>query len=299
MGYKMIKMTINEAYTAFMQEQHFRNNTEKTLEFYRSGIGIFMKWLKDDDIQALTLQNYKNFVIYLNSQPLSSATVNNRARAVKAFYNYLIEENLIDDISRKLRAPKVFRQEVQILNDDEIRRLLSCFGSGLTEERNKCWVVLMLDSGLRKTECLKLKIKDFDIKNRSLLINGKGRKQRYVPLGIKSFSLLKEYIIKYRCFAEPEAPLFVDRFGNACNDNVIKLVFQKLKKRSGISRLHCHLLRHTFATMYLVDGGDLETLRIILGHSDIQITQVYLHMAQNYTLLHRRHISHFDKIMEA
>lgn len=292
-------MTITQAFSDFMEEQIFRNNSEKTLEYYRSGIGIFMKWLNTDDIEALTLQTYKNFVIYLNSKPISSATVNNRARAVKAFYNYLIEQNLIDDISRKLRSPKIYPQEVQILTDDEVRQLLSCFGSGRTEERNKLWCVLMLDSGLRKSECLKLCIKDVDLNTRSLLINGKGRKQRFVPLGNKSFTLLRSYIVKYRCFAAPEAPLFVDRFGNPCTDNCIKQVFQDLKKRTGISRLHAHLLRHTFATMYLADGGDLETLRIILGHSDIQVTQVYLHMAQNYTLLHRRHLSHFDKIMEA
>lgn len=89
-------------------------------------------------------------------------------------------------------------------------------------------------------------------------------------------------------------PVFVDRFGNACNANTIKQVFQKLKKCTGIDRLHPHLLRHTFATNYLVDGGDLETLRLILGHSDLQVTSMYLHLAQNKRLLQSKHRSHLD-----
>ena len=64
------KMTLTQAFSDFMDEQIFRNNSEKTLEYYRSGIGIFMKWLNNDDIETLTLQTYKNFVIYLNSNPI-------------------------------------------------------------------------------------------------------------------------------------------------------------------------------------------------------------------------------------
>lgn len=71
-------------------------------------------------------------------------------------------------------------------------------------------------------------------------------------------------------------------------------IFQKLKKCTGIDRLHPHLLRHTFATNYLVDGGDLETLRLILGHSDLQVTSMYLHLAQNKRLLQSKHRSHLD-----
>lgn len=133
-----------------------------------------------------------------------------------------------------------------------------------------------------------------DLNHDFLLVTGKGCKQRFVPLGQLSHIALYDYISRYRSGAGGSDPVFVDRFGNACNANTIKQVFQKLKKCTGIDRLHPHLLRHTFATNYLVDGGDLETLRLILGHSDLQVTSMYLHLAQNKRLLQSKHRSHLD-----
>lgn len=80
-------------------------------------------------------------------------------------------------------------------------------------------------------------------------------------------------------------------------EKILLLLTSKIKKRTGIDRLHPHLLRHTFATNYLCDGGDLETLRLILGHSDLQITSMYLHLAQNKQLLQSKHRSHLDAII--
>lgn len=152
----------------------------------------------------------------------------------------------------------------------------------------------MCDSGLRRGEILSLTMCNVDLKHDFLLVTGKGCKQRFVPLGKLSHDVLLYYIVYYRAGAGGSDPVFVDRFGNACNANTIKQVFQKLKKCTGIDRLHPHLLRHTFATNYLVDGGDLETLRLILGHSDLQVTSMYLHLAQNKRLLQSKHRSHLD-----
>ena len=297
-------MTIIEAYTEFMEEQKFRNNTEKTISCYETNLTLIIDWLTDQSTtEALTLENYKKYVIYLNGcikkngEKLSSATVNTSARSVKAFYNYYIENDIIPDFSRKLRSPKVYENVIEILSDEEVRQLLVCFGTGKTEMRNKCWCVLMLDSGLRRSECLKIKCGDVSFAKRCIIINGKGRKQRYIPLGDNSLVLLREFYNRYCSSSASSSPMFTDRFGNKCTINTIKQVFQKLKKRCGIERLHPHLLRHTFATMYLADGGDLETLRIILGHSDIQVTQVYLHLASDYKLISQKHLSHFDKII--
>ena len=129
--------------------------------------------------------------------------------------------------------------------------------------------------------------------------NGKGDKQRFVPLGELSKISLATYIRKYRNEAKESEPVFVNRFGEKCTINTVKQVFQKLKKQTGILRLHAHLLRHTFATNYLVDGGDLETLRLLMGHSDLQVTTMYLHLAENKKLLQRKHQSHLDMIINS
>lgn len=201
---------------------------------------------------------------------------------------------MIPDFSRKLKTTKVHKTEKLPLDDEEINLLLQSFGDTVLERRNFCWVVLMCDSGLRRGEILSLIMKNVDLNHDFLLVTGKGCKQRFVPLGQLSHIALYDYISRYRSGAGGSDPVFVDRFGNACNANTIKQVFQKLKKCTGIDRLHPHLLRHTFATNYLVDGGDLETLRLILGHSDLQVTSMYLHLAQNKRLLQSKHRSHLD-----
>lgn len=269
-------MKVTEAFEMFVDEQLFRNNSPKTLIWYRENLGAFFRWLGvDSSIDDLTIFNYKAYCSYLlheyehNGKPLKSSSVNSHVRCVKAFYNFCIQEDLIPDFSRKLKTTKVHKTEKLPLDDEEINLLLQSFGDTVLERRNFCWVVLMCDSGLRRGEILSLIMKNVDLNHDFLLVTGKGCKQRFVPLGQLSHIALYDYISRYRSGAGGSDPVFVDRFGNACNANTIKQVFQKLKKCTGIDRLHPHLLRHTFATNYLVDGGDLETLRLILGHSEL------------------------------
>lgn len=156
----------------------------------------------------------------------------------------------------------------------------------------------MLDCVLRRSELTRLKVSDVNLKDNFLLVNGKGNKQRFVPMGSTTAQFLKEYddLVKDKRSGKPSAPFLLDRFRNGIDNNVIKMVFQDLKDQSGIQRLHPHLLRHTFATLYLVDGGNLEMLRCILGHSSISITQIYLHLSSNYALIMSSHNSHVDRM---
>ncbi len=293
-------MTIREAFKNFMFEQRFRGNSDRTYEWYNDNICAFLAWLSSDGIDELTIYNYKAYCSYLlhdyerNGKPLKSSSVNSHVRAVKAFYNFCIQEDYIPDFSRKLKTTKINKTEKLPLDDAEIKQLLDCFDDSVLGIRNRCWVILMVDSGLRRGELLRLKLEDVDINSGFMLVNGKGSKQRFVPLGEASRSELTQYIKRFRSSAHQSEPLFVDRFGFQCSENSVKQVFQKLKSETGIDRLHPHLLRHTFATNYLCDGGDLETLRLILGHSDLQVTSMYLHLAENKKLLQMKHLSHVD-----
>lgn len=300
-------VTIYEAYKMFINEQLFRNNSKRTLIWYNENLSAFFNWLGENkNVDSLTVENYKSYCTFLqhdyvkrNGQPLKSSSVNSRVRAIKAFYNYCIEEDLLPDFSKKLKATKIRKTEKLPLDDDEIHTLVSAFGDSALEERNRCWVILMCDSGLRRGEIINLQIGNVHLARGFMIVTGKGDKQRFVPLGELSKISLATYIRKYRNEAKESEPVFVNRFGEKCTINTVKQVFQKLKKQTGILRLHAHLLRHTFATNYLVDGGDLETLRLLMGHSDLQVTMMYLHLAENKKLLQRKHQSHLDMIINS
>lgn len=293
-------MTIQEIYERFLLDQKYRNNSIVTIDWYKWQLGDFFRWLGSDDPDDLSLLHFKEYGVYLRSlrkrdgDQLSCNSVNGALRAVKAFYNFAIDSEYLEDFSRQLKLPRVYKKEQLILDDDEIAQLLDCFKpNNLIDLRNKCFIVLMLDCGLRRGEIPRLNFNDVNLNNNTLLIRGKGSKERIVPIGESCFELLMSYsCIRY--FKTPNDPFFIDRCGNRCSDNLIKQVFQDLKERSGIERLHPHLLRHTFATYYLADGGDLETLRLILGHSNIQTTQMYLHLAFNLKLSRSHFHSHLD-----
>lgn len=299
-------MTIQDMYQMFLLEQDYRNNSKVTIDWYKLQLTDFFKWLGSDKPEDLNLLEFKQYGVYLkgqakrNGDKLSSSSIHGAMRAVKAFYNFCIGEDYLEDISRHLKLPKVHSKEQLILDDSEIMTLLKVLDSSSARcsQRNKCFVLLMLDSGLRRGEIPRINVGDISFGTSSMIVRGKGSKQRLIPLGNKSCSELLKYRLKYRAGAPSSEPFFVDRSRKRCSDNLVKLVFQRLKDDTGIERLHPHLLRHTFATYYLADGGDLETLRLILGHSNIHTTQMYLHLAFNLKLQRSRHNSHIDKLLE-
>ena len=143
-------MKVTEAFNMFVDEQLFRNNSPKTLIWYRENLGAFFRWLGvDSSLDDLTIFNYKAYCSYLlheykhNGKPLKSSSVNSHVRCVKAFYNFCIQEDLIPDFSRKLKTTKVHNTEKLPLDDEEINLLLQSFGDTVLERRNFCWVVLM------------------------------------------------------------------------------------------------------------------------------------------------------------
>ena len=126
-------------------------------------------------------------------------------------------------------------------------------------------------------------------KNIIQVYKSKGSKTRLVILYPRLKVNLMKYCVIHRKYTalSPMSYVFLQmRQQEAINSNVIKQLFARIKKKSGIDRLHPHLCRHTFATSYIKCGGNIEMLRLLLGHTDYKVTRVYLHLAQQSSLLH-------------
>lgn len=283
----------------FMQEQRFRGNSSETLSYYKITLNMFMDYCgRDLDIDELDIILFKSYQMYLDSEKdIKRVSVQTYARAVRVLYRYLYFEDLIDIDVNKLKLMKSKRETILPLTDAELTKLISCFNMDYwLDIRDRLICQLMFDCGLRRGEIVNLKVSDISIHKSTMIINGKGSKQRIVPFGLCTKQLICNYI---SYVPSGSKYFFINNDGSHITSNTIKKLFVRLKKKSGINRLYPHLLRHTFATNYIYNGGNLEVLRVLLGHSSITITQIYLHLATQMHLVNDTFESHLDKMNKA
>lgn len=218
-----------------------------------------------------------------------NTTINTYFRAVKTFLNFCIDEGFCSpDVLRKVKMLKSDAAPVIPLTNDEVDEIDDLYGWKCESDlRNLCMIHLMLDAGFRSSDVVNLMYSNINFDNNYLYIKGKGDKFRTVILCPKLKKMLSHYLLKYRaCASEDDFPVFA-KVGTSerINPNVIRQLFTRIKKGSGIERVHPHLLRHTFATSYILGGGNMEYLRMMLGHSNYETTKLYLHLAQEAKML--------------
>ena len=203
-----------------------------------------------------------------------------------------------ESIPARFKLPKAQRKTIDVLTDEEIRRLFACFDlRTMTGARNYAICALMLDSGLRLNEVVTLPIGAVHVSEGYAIVDGKGNKQRLVPLGLQSKRALIRYMGRVPQ-GEQKAPLFVKDNLTPLQQSTVKDLFRKLKARAGIPRLRPHLLRHSFATRYLENGGDIYTLQQILGHTSLEMVKRYVHLIPQKTIVCFPQYSPLDNLMK-
>ncbi|MCL2753799.1 MAG: tyrosine-type recombinase/integrase [Defluviitaleaceae bacterium] len=291
-------MKLTEAFDTFILEQQLRGNTEKTIRGYKGFISQFMTWLETCNIyevSALTLKHIQGYQLHLSTrrcdnknQKLTRRTVRTYMRHIRIFLAFCFEESFINEpIHQKIKLPKAEKPTIEIINNSEADYLLSVFGDDILAHRNRAIIYLMLDCGLRLSEVAGIKTNDINITNGYIKVMGKGRKGRIVPIGKKVCEAIHAYkYIRPHSFSDN---IFLSVHETPITANGIAQMINRLKKQTGIHRLHAHLLRHTFATNFLIYNlGDVYELSRILGHSDIRITEGYVQLASYYTILQNR-----------
>lgn len=289
-------MDLVSAYKLFRVD-HEVYCTEKTMIYYDENVLKFINFLSDqlqllpDQIATdkIIRENVLAYQSYLLSTGIKRTSVNTYFRAAKTFLNYCIDEGYCDsDVLRKIRFLKSDQEDIVPLSEFEVDEIDGLF-SMKTESgmRNLCIIHLMLDAGLRRSEIINLKYNNINFSNNYITIQGKGNKFRTVPLCSKLKKMLSHYLIKFRC-CDPEDNFYVFAVVGSqerLSVDAIKQLFVRIKHNTGIDRVHPHMLRHTFATSYIIGGGNLEFLRIMLGHTDYETTRKYLHVAQMVKML--------------
>ena len=147
-------------------------------------------------------------------------------------------------------------------------------------------------------ELINLKVDDVHMNEGLLKVMGKGKKERIVPMGSNAQRALQRYLFRYRPrpFHSGIDNVFLSVLGKPLTENSMKLIFSRLAKKSGVARLHTHLCRHTFATRFLINGGDVFTLQQILGHSTLEMVRHYVNLAVNHVAIQHQKFSPLDRL---
>jgi integrase/recombinase XerD len=228
------------------------------------------------------------YLLHLEAEGKATATIARRLAALKAFYQFLVRrERLAHDPTADLSSPRLERRLPRVLTVGEVARILDQpdpeTPAGV---RDRAMLELLYATGIRVSELVSLDVADVDLGAQLLRCNGRGRRQRLIPMGSLAVQAVEAYLTQARrtFLREAQEPaLFVNHHGR----RLTRQGFWKIvKKYARLARVHKpitpHILRHSFATHLLENGADLRSVQEMLGHADISTTQIYTQVAQGH-----------------
>lgn len=288
------KLTINQAVAGFILNCNARHLSHKTITMYEWILRKFATHCHDLPLQDITLAHIETF---LADQPISNTSLHHYHAAISSLYTWATTRTpplAAAHLGRQMRAPKPDEHTINPFTAEEVRSLLKFSGktrayhrtgkrasdhSLNTGLRNHTLILLLLDTGMRASELAGAAIADVDMKQQRLNITGKGRKTRTVKFSPRTGETLWKYLAS-RPDARAGDALIATLRGSALDNNQIYQILHRIGARAGVSDVHPHRFRHTFATEFLRNGGDPYTLQELLGHSSMDMVRKYVHLAQ-------------------
>lgn len=264
-----------------------RGLSDNSIKSYDFDLILFKKFLDLNKIKDTPLncksETIKNY-LYKNLSNKKSRSQARSISALKSFFNYLVFEGLIKDSPiSNIEAPKLERKLPEVLTEDEINQLIKSVDlNHVFGQRNKTIIEVLYGTGIRVSELVNLKLSNIFFKESILKVNGKGDKERFVPLGKIASTEIKTYInIRDRMKIDSKNTdiLFINRYGRKLTRSMIFKIITDASKSIGLEKkISPHTLRHSFATHLLKNGADLRTIQLILGHESITTTEIYTHL---------------------
>jgi len=284
--------SIIKGFKAYLQLE--RSLSENSVDAYIRDIKKLEEYcvLKEITIQPekLSQEQLESFLIFISELGLSARTQARILSGLKAFYKYLIIDDIIDDDPTELlEAPKIGRKLPDVLSIEEINSLINAIDLSKPEgERNKAVLETMYSCGLRVSELTNLKLSNLMLNEGFIHVIGKGSKERIVPIGSVAIKHINIYIQSVRNHMSiikkgSEDILFLNRRGAGLTRVMVFTIIKNLCKKAGINKMVSpHTLRHSFATHLLENGADLRSIQLMLGHESITTTEIYVHLDRTF-----------------
>ncbi|MGI9471535.1 MAG: site-specific tyrosine recombinase XerD [Rubripirellula sp.] len=260
--------------------------TANTIAAYGRDMQRFVAWLGSKKLSGLTINQLSDYVATLHGEGLAPASIARNVVAVRTFFKFLQLEGMVRENPAELLATqKMWERIPSVLTTRQVDAFLSS-----PQKSDTYWLrdVAMLEvlyaTGCRASEVCTLRVRDLSLDERHLKCEGKGGKQRMVPIGSRAIAAIQRYCEELRGSLAAKSPhppeeLFLSRSGRPLDRIQLWRLVKLYAKRAGIeSNISPHSLRHSFATHLLAGGADLRLVQEMLGHASIQTTQIYTHV---------------------
>jgi len=266
---------LSELWTCYESDKRIEGYSPYTLKGYKIQSNLLIRHLGDVDIESIDFPKLKSYLAK-DAERLKPASLGHRVRFMKSLFRYALDEGFISrNPASKLKEPKQGNRVPKAMSEESIEMLREGCESALEH----ALVEFIFTTGCRVGEVYKLNRNSLDWENRSVIVNGKGDKEREVYFTIKCQIWLKKYLRERK---DTDIALFVTERNPKRRMSIaqIRRVLKRIAKRAGIEgTVYPHLLRHTYATHLLNNGAPLEVIQSFLGHSKLDTTRLYAHMS--------------------
>ncbi len=231
----------------------------------------------------------KDYLMYVSEVGVTNRTQARCISSIRSFFKFLVfDGQLENNPTRLLEAPKIGRKLPNILTVEEIDSMLNAVEMYKPEgQRNKAIIEMLYSCGLRVSELISIKLSNINFRMSTIKIEGKGNKERMIPLSKNAKQEIKQYLKMYRDYLDIEKGyediLFLNKRGTALSRVMVFNIIKHLADRAGIKKnVSPHTFRHSFASHLVSGGADLRAVQDMLGHESILTTEIYTHLDDHY-----------------
>lgn len=271
--------------------ENVKHTSKNTVEAYRLDLKGFITFVEKrgiDKVENATKGDVAAYLLELKSEGKTGATVNRKISSLRAFYKYLVSQNIIEtNPAEGVKTPKIERKPLEYLSIEDIDRLLSTPDeSNIKGIRDKAILELMYATGLRVAEVIALKLDDVNIRLGFITVKGQVGKARIIPIGSMAKAALEKYVYEARQdFVkgdDEDKTFFLNYFGEPLTRQGLWKILKEYGKQAGFEEpIKPQIIRNSFAAHMIENGADIKSLQELLGHEDIMATQIYLSIKKN------------------
>jgi len=302
------RISLSQAIDGYLLDAEARSLSPRTLDDYRNSFRKLLAFLGDPPFAEISPEDIVRFMVDLGQvrapdgvAPRPPRAIGNKQRlnihtGLSALWTWALRAGVASvHVMRVVQRPKPERPSIRPFTETDIKAIMTacdrrsmaysrpgkraCDMSRAEAVRDRAIVLLLLDTGMRASELCGLQLRHVDLKNKQVLVWGKGSKERIVPICARTANAVWKHISENRKDVRVNEPLFVSQTGAPLNRNTLLKLIYRLAEAAGVSDAHPHRFRHTFAIQYLRNGGNERTLQEVLGHETLEMLRTYTRIA--------------------